>query len=43
MGHSSVQVTERYAHLIPGQYTDADRSRVQLPPTEKGKDPIVLN
>jgi integrase len=28
MGHSSVTVTERYAHLIPGNYTDADRARV---------------
>lgn len=30
MGHSSVQVTERYAHLIPGNYTDADRARVSV-------------
>lgn len=30
MGHSSVTVTERYAHLVPGQYTDADRARVQV-------------
>ena len=28
MGHSSVTVTERYAHLIPGNYSDADRARV---------------
>jgi len=28
MGHSSVTMTERYAHLVPGRYTDADRSRV---------------
>lgn len=30
MGHSSVTVTERYAHLIPGNYSDADRARVQI-------------
>jgi len=36
MGHSSVMVTERYAHLIPGRYTDVDRARVSvdLPATE---------
>jgi integrase len=28
MGHSSVTTTERYAHLVPGQYSDADRARV---------------
>jgi integrase len=30
MGHSSVIVTERYAHLVPGRFTDLDRSRVAL-------------
>lgn len=30
MGHSSVIVTERYAHLVPGRFTDTDRSRVSL-------------
>lgn len=36
MGHSSVTMTERYAHLIPGRYSDADRARVAVeitPPT----------
>ncbi len=28
MGHSSVTTTERYAHLVPGKYTDVDRGRV---------------
>lgn len=28
MGHSSVTTTERYAHLVPGKYTDIDRGRV---------------
>lgn len=38
MGHSSVTVTERYAHLIPGLYSDADRSRVtvDLQPSRAG-------
>jgi len=35
MGHSSVTMTERYAHLIPGRYTDADRARVQVDAPEK--------
>ena len=37
MGHDSVTTTERYAHLIPGRFTDADRARVsiQLEPFEK--------
>jgi integrase len=30
MGHSSVMVTERYAHLMPGRFTDADRSRMAI-------------
>jgi integrase len=30
LGHSSVKVTERYAHLIPEMYTEVDRSRVQV-------------
>lgn len=30
MGHSSVTTTERYAHLIPGNYTAADRARVAV-------------
>jgi len=39
MGHSSVTVTERYAHLIPGNYTEADRTRMAwngLPSEEIG-------
>ncbi len=31
MGHSSVTTTERYAHLVPGLYSDADRARVSIP------------
>jgi integrase len=31
MGHSSVTTTERYAHLVPGLYSDADRARVAMP------------
>lgn len=30
LGHSSVVVTERYAHLMPGRFTAADRSRVDV-------------
>jgi site-specific recombinase XerD len=30
LGHSSVSVTERYAHLIPGRFSDADRNRVPM-------------
>lgn len=29
LGHSSVLVTERYAHLLPGRFSDADRGRIQ--------------
>ncbi len=28
MGHSSVTVTERYAHLMPDNYSEADRTRM---------------
>ena len=37
MGHSSVTVTERYAHLVPGQYSEADRARVQVDVTPAPK------
>lgn len=30
LGHSSVAVTERYAHLQPGRFTDEDRGRVKI-------------
>lgn len=30
LGHSSVTITERYAHLTPGTYSDADRARVAV-------------
>jgi integrase len=30
MGHSSVVVTERYAHLRPDSFTDVDRARLQI-------------
>ncbi len=30
MGHSSITTTERYAHLVPGRYTDVDRGRVSV-------------
>ncbi len=30
LGHSSVSVTERYAHLTPGRFSDADRNRVPM-------------
>lgn len=30
LGHSSVTITERYAHLAPGVYSDADRARIAL-------------
>src|SRR5665213_2841999 len=29
MGHSSVLVSEKYAHLVPGRFTDADRGRIR--------------
>jgi integrase len=41
MGHSSVTVTERYAHLIPGNYTSADRARVTIPAQDSTHE--VLN
>jgi integrase len=30
MGHESIATTERYAHLSPDTFTDADRSRVKV-------------
>lgn len=40
MGHSSVTVTERYAHLVPGLYSAADRARVAVErPAEPAANP----
>jgi integrase len=34
LGHSSTEVTKRYAHLRPDAFTDEDRARVRLPKSE---------
>lgn len=41
MGHSSVVVTERYAHLIPGRFSDADRARVAIDLTSGSRENFV--
>ncbi len=30
LGHSSTEVTMRYRHLVPGEYTEAERALVDL-------------
>jgi integrase len=30
LGHSSTEVTQRYGHLVPGEYTQAERALVDL-------------
>jgi hypothetical protein len=30
LGHSSTEVTQRYGHLVPGEYTKAERALVDL-------------
>lgn len=43
MGHSSVSVTERYAHLAPGNYSDVDRARVAVDLTPPAQVPALVN
>jgi integrase len=37
LGHSSTEVTKRYAHLRPDAFTDEDRARVRLPKSKNGQ------
>jgi len=30
LGHSNTEVTARYGHLVPGEFSDADRVLVDL-------------
>jgi len=30
LGHSSTEVTKRYGHLVPGEYTETERALVDL-------------
>ncbi len=48
MGHSSVVTTERYAHLLSGRFSAADRGRIQIEvptplPPKKPEDTLPAN